>query len=632
MSSADGPDPAEPPWSPFPVQDWSRLPEDPLATSTPAPPAVDPGWAPPESRRWWFPLVVLAVIAGLVGTAAWAGTSVGVGPQSFPATRYLPANGDAAYERVDTTRETTTTTAYAVTESALFTGVAGLLSGDFGFTTRALPDVYDKPDVRLWRTTTTAVAEPAPVDQTTRYYQVNDAIQLLGESTPTEGYTYSPALVELPADVAAGQRWTGQGSAGLTLDYRSELAATAAEGGCLQVDGLIAYLDKSGAPSATVALQRRWCPGQGLVAASQSRAPVTTAVSRLDALPTAVAAPTTTDTPVVWTDPSAWREHELSTTSINPVYGEGPMNGATHGSVLPVRTESGLVIRPLAAQDDLVATTPKTLQTWTSVWRAHPGGTILTLAAFGNVLVVTTSERRVVAYTDSGVRLWTQSLDDLAPTPAVRLGADQVGLADLSGEVRAIDLSSGTVRWRHGLGADVGVTPAAGSGLMVVADRGGTTTALDAADGSVRWTAALTVKGLVVAGDVVVAVQDQTAHALAVDSGRTRWLKPYLGVFSEVTALGDHAVLASRDATVMLGADGAELGRWAGCRKVTTSSDRLVSWGEEQASVVDAGGQVTHQFPIPPTTQSFQLRAGVATPQGIQLYATDWTFRTWTDE
>lgn len=632
MSSAAGPGPGEPPWSPFPVQDWARLPADPLTTSISPAPAIDPSWAPPESRRWWVPLVVLAVIAGLIGTAAWAGTSLGVGPQSFPATRYLPADGDTAYERVETTRETTTTTAYAVTESALYTGVTGLLSGDFGFTTRALPEVYDQPDVRLWRTTTTGVAAPAPVDQTTRYYQVNDAVQLLGESTPTEGYTYSPALVELPADVAAGQRWTGEGSAGLTLDYRSELTATAAADGCLQVDGLVAYRDKSGAPSATEARQRTWCPGRGLVAASQSRAPVTTAVTRVDALPTGLAAATTTDTQVVWADPSAWREHELSTTSISAYYGEGPMNGATHGSVIPVRTESGLIIRPLAAQDDLVATTPKTQQTWTSVWRTHPGGTILTLAAFGNVVVVTTSERRVVAYTDTGVRLWTQSLDDLAPTPAVRLSADTVGLADLSGEVWAIDLVSGVVRWRHQLGADVGVTPAAGSGLVVVADRGGTTTALSSADGSVRWTAALTVEGLTVAGDVVVAVQDQTAHGLAVQGGRTRWLKPYLGIFSEVTTLGDSAVLASRDATVLLDPAGVELGRWAGSRKVTPSRDRLVSWGEDEAAVVDARGQVTHRFPIPPTTQSFQLRAGVATPQGVQLYAPDWTFRTWTDE
>ena len=627
MSSADGPGPAEPPWSPFPVQDWSRLPEDPLA------PMVDPRWAPPESRRWWFPLVVLAVVAGLVATAAWAGTSLGVGSRTTAATRFLPDNGDAAYERIQTTRETTTTTAYAVTESALFTGVAGLLSGDFGFTTQALPDVYDQPDVRLWRTTTTGVAAPAPVDQTTRYYQVNDAVQLLGEATPTEGYTYSPALVELPADVAVGQRWTSAGSAGATLDYRSELAATAAADGCLQVDGLVAYRDKSGAPSATVGLQRRWCPGQGLVAASQSRAPVTTVVNRLDGLPSGVAAPTTTtDTPVVWSDPSAWRERELSTTSINAVFGEGPMGGTTHGSVIPVRTESGLLIRPLSAQDDLVATTPKTPQTWTSVWRTHPGGTILTLAAFGNVIVVTTSERRVVAYTDAGVRLWTQSLDDLAPTPAVRLSADSLGLADLSGEVRAVDLATGTLRWRHRLGADVGVAPASGAGLMVVADRSGTTTALDAADGSVRWTAALTVKGLAVAGDAVVAVQDQSAHALAVDSGRTRWVRPYLGIFSEVAALGDHPVLASRDATVMLDAGGVELGRWAGSREITTSSDQLVSWGEDQAFVVDADGQVVHRFPIPPTTQASQLRAGVATPQGVQLYAADWTFRTWTDE
>ena len=71
-------------WSPFPVQDWSRLPDDPLAHST-----VDPSWGPPAPpRRWWIPLVVLAVIGALVGGATFAGSTVGLDPPQTPATAF----------------------------------------------------------------------------------------------------------------------------------------------------------------------------------------------------------------------------------------------------------------------------------------------------------------------------------------------------------------------------------------------------------------------------------------------------------------------------------------------------------------------------------------------------------------
>ena len=106
--------------------------------------------------------------------------------------------------------------------------------------------------------------------------------------------------------------------------------------------------------------------------------------------------------------------------SIDPTFGEGSMSG-TPITMTPVGTESGLVVRALTSVNDLVATTPKTRDRWTSVWRAHVPGTILTLTAFGNVIIVTTSERMVLAYSDAGVRLWQVELEELAPSAPVRL-------------------------------------------------------------------------------------------------------------------------------------------------------------------------------------------------------------------
>ena len=85
-------------------------------------------------------------------------------------------------------------------------------------------------------------------------------------------------------------------------------------------------------------------------------------------------------------------------------------------SVPPVLTAAGLVIRATSS-NDLVAFTPKTPTQWVALWRMHPGGTVLSAAAFGDVVVATTSQRQVVAYSAAGVRLWQHDLDELAFRP-----------------------------------------------------------------------------------------------------------------------------------------------------------------------------------------------------------------------
>jgi outer membrane protein assembly factor BamB len=217
------------PWSPFPVQDWSTLPPDPLGSV-----AINPTWPQPiDPRPWWRPLVVFGVVAALVAAAAFVASSVGVASRATAASRYLPADGAASYERTATTRELKTTAGIAVTESARFAGVVGLLSTDGAFATKMLGEAYgDRDRIRILRTTTTPINDPAAIAQTIRFYRVNAGIELMGVSTPSEGYVYSPALLLIPPDVRAGSQWSRAGSAGDTFDYRSELRADAVDGDC----------------------------------------------------------------------------------------------------------------------------------------------------------------------------------------------------------------------------------------------------------------------------------------------------------------------------------------------------------------------------------------------------------------
>ena len=85
------------PWSPFPVQDWSTLPPDPLGGV-----AVNPTWPPPRShamqprRPWWRPLVNIAVVAALIAATTYVANSTAIFGRAAAATQYLPADGAVA--------------------------------------------------------------------------------------------------------------------------------------------------------------------------------------------------------------------------------------------------------------------------------------------------------------------------------------------------------------------------------------------------------------------------------------------------------------------------------------------------------------------------------------------------------
>jgi hypothetical protein len=613
---------ADQPWSPFPVQDWSTLPPDPLGSV-----AVNPTWPAPEpSRRsWWRPLVAYGLVAALVAGAAFVASSVGVAARVTSAAGYLPSDGAVSYERTDTIRELKTVVGIAVTESARLSGVAGLLSTDGAFATKMLDEAFaDRDRIQILRTTTTAINDPAATAQTIRFYRVTSGVELMGVSTPSEGYVYSPALVLLPADVRPGSQWSGAGSAGDALDYRSELRAEAGSSNCLSVTGEVRYLSKEGQLGRVVTIDQTWCSREGIVAESQSFADVRTTTSRIE--PPEPSIQNTTNTPIRWSAPQRWTTRSMSTISINPAFGQSPMVGSP-SAVTPVRTESGLVIRPTTGPGDLVATTPKTLTEWTSIWRAHPGGTVLSLSAFGNVIIATTSNRQMVAYSDVGVRLWQLSFDDLAPASPVRISDQDAVLVDLGGEVRRFDLSTGTVRWQHTVESDVNVSPAAGAGLVVIMDRGGATTACEQSTGHDRWDLQMQGSAATVIGDNVIVIQDQTAHALWPTTGRHRWVRPIFGTLTDMASFAGQVVVATKSQSVILSGEGAVTQRLGPVLTLTPTQDHLVAWGATEAQVIARDGAVISRWDLPALTLSQQDRPAIPVPQGVLLFSNDWTFQ-----
>ena len=255
------------PWSPFPVQDWSRLPEDPLAYS-----AVDPSWGPPEPpRRWWIPLVVLAVIGALVGGATFAGHTVGLGPPRTPATAFLPADGTAAYEMVETIRE--------VADRGQLPGhrVGPVQRRDRAAEhrhdlrhpavrrdlrrARHAPDLEDHQQ-HLQRPGRPVRHDPDVPGQRARSSCWGRAGRALGTFTGRRSSSCPRTCG--PARRGAGPvRPTTSWTTGASSGPRPVTTAS-------DVTGEVRYLSKQGQAGPLVNLERTWCPGLGMVRASES--------------------------------------------------------------------------------------------------------------------------------------------------------------------------------------------------------------------------------------------------------------------------------------------------------------------------------------------------------------------------
>jgi outer membrane protein assembly factor BamB len=243
------------------------------------------------------------------------------------------------------------------------------------------------------------------------------------------------------------------------------------------------------------------------------------------------------------------------------------------------------------------------------------------------VIIATTSNRQMVGYSDVGVRLWQVLLNDLAPTAPARINDQDAVLVDLAGEMRRFDLATGSVLWRHEVGSDVNVPPAGGSGVIVIMDRGGTTTAFDENTGERRWDTEMQGSAAALIDDTVVVIQDQTAHALATESGRHRWVRPIFGTLTDIATFADHIVVATKSESAILTKDGVFSKQLAAILTLTPSLDHLVAWGPTQASVIARDGTVISGWDLPPLTQSQQDRPALAIEQGVLLFNNDWTFQ-----
>ena len=612
------------PWSPYPVQDWSQV-------ETPPSDWVDPSWGPPAPPRpRWIPYLVVAVVAALMAGGFFVADKAGERSFTTRAQEFVPEDGAVTYA----VRQISGSSAEVpfVTESARFTGVEEFTAIDFTFGTAVLTatgfDIDALNGVPFWRTTTTQIGQPESTQQVVRVYQVDGPITLLGESAPGGARVYRPGLVELPADVTPGASWSGSGTAGKDLTYRSEFRAETGDRGCLQVTGTITYTPK-GRPGSTETVRKGWCPQEGLTREQTTTPQQSSTLSGVRGLQAPPKVRTTSE-PVAWGDPRGWKNEQFTSVSIDQNLGQDIMTGAPSG-VPPIVTASGLVVRATSSSD-LVVFTPKTPTEWTALWRMRPGGTVISLTAFGDVVVATTSQRQIVGYTASGVRLWTHDLDEVAFQGPERIDDNRMALADSGGTVRVFDIASGAQRWERRLRTEVKVAPVADARLVVVADGSGTVTAFRPDDGTELWQRDLEVSRATLVGDTVVTSNAATLTAISITDGSSRWLQPLTGTVDALQTFDGRAVLATQLNTVVLAEDGTVQATFEPAELLTVTTGHLVCWGTRQAQIIDRGLSVVSTLDTPDRNLTTAGNWPVADRFGVLLFAGDWSFQTWSDQ
>lgn len=588
---------------------------------------------PRTPRSEWLPLLVVSLVTVLVAGALFATDRDLAGQERTAASAYLPSDGAVSHRARSTTKGNKSVTSTFVEESARRSGGLVVTGLDYTLGTKVGGVVgFDHLDrAQLWRTTDTEIGGVGSPQQV-RVYRVDQAVTLIADSTVTSADIYSPGLVELPADVAAGSSWSSEGTVG-TRRYRSEFRAEAAEPGCLTVSGTIQEWPTAGQPGSTRAVSRRqvsklWCQSRGIVSAEVVHG--TTTVT--DAIvPGEVDAPVQTTTETWdWTDPATWRRKDFDLRSDDPTLGPGAMTG-TPALVPAVVTASGLLVRATNG-DDLVATTPRTVDAWTTLWRMHPGGTVLSVAGFGNMVVATTSLRQAVGYSDTGVRLWSVQLDDVAFHPPVRVDDRRIAIGDAAGGVRVVDALTGAEIWQAQVSDQLSAPLLADDQVVVAIDAGGTTTAFAADSGHQLWTSEVSGTLGAIFADLVVVRQEGTIVALDRTTGRHRWLLAQPGTQDALQPFGGRLLAASKLGTFVIDERGVVQQRLPAYAAVSVVADTMIGWGVTAAEVRGPDLSLRATLDTPDRTLTSVAYSGVPYRHGLIVLDRNWTFTTWSSE
>ena len=603
---------------PPPVAPTPLAPAPPISSVPPPPPGAYPAPSVPggSPRRsfWQHPVSITAVVvAAVVGSAGVIARATSL-PTAAPLAveEYLPHDG--AFDAYDLRTSNGETTLLIESQRVRgFGGLSGLplFQATMGMTALDL-DADSLGSANLWRTTTRQVSEVGVTSQAIALAVVaDDGVRAVLDYGGTYPAVFDPPMLLLPNDLSVGSSWNESGDAypeGL-LSYTTEGRVVDVDAErCVTVESSRVLTFDDGSELSRSEATERWCPGLGMVSGTTSNTsggvPTVFEYERLEGGPVGTAehlaryerpAP---GPAIERVDAVAWSATETPLAHRDQFMGQQAISSII--GVPPEQSSDGLVVLALASAGDVVAfrsqdplpDSPDTTPSLVEQWRAHPGGEVISVVVLGDLVVTTTSLRRIVAYDLDGVRRWEVELDDLVlgrPTRA----ADVVVVHGLDGRVTAIDVDTGRIVWRATTPADADVAPVAVGDLVVAADRGGSVFALDAATGRRSWSLQSSrVTSMAAIGELLVTIDEAGEMTARGPDGSERWRRTYDAWGGRVVAVGDLVgVVGDELVTVFDPLDGAQ--RWSATYTVdaAVSGDRVFLLDDTELCVLGASGE-----------------------------------------
>lgn len=625
MSESEGPDSESACRSTSPSAESSRDPSktDPAAGEATPPQLVadEPrvrhrASARPRLRQGWVSGLLVSTLLVLLGAAVGFGLQPGPAP-SPASSRLVPVEASRGF----TTFSEGEDSAAAMVENALLTGPQTESS-----VPQALWQTVDHrpsdagPTAHWWREGVVVTGFSHPAQRYRMRLIGTDGVRLAGQEWGALGIAFSPALLELPGDVHAGQRWTSQGRAladptTRLLGYANSSSADQppdradAAAGCLQVRSTTTLQPEAGAdPDGDAASNNRWteinlwCPDRGVVASSGNFRGTAFAFTRLGSNPTVdltSAALTEATAPSV--DPRTWKHGPLRLEGGDDTFGDLDGEVSTSGHLL-ARDSTGAVHVLNSGGRDVNTLTPlDTGQLWAHGW-LHPGGSVTGLAATGRLVVTATSERRLHSYDYAGRLHWSAQLPDLAVTSPVVLPHGRLLVATISGDVLAFDTRTGAQLWRQRVSGSIDSMPSVGDGVVLIGTAEGSLIALNVRDGVQLWQRDVATVGpqSVITDGLAVSSTYGQLQARDVHTGTLRWSRTGLGATDELTVLhGSPVVLSKAGARSFRSRDGTPGWRRQGeFVDATDFGDASLLLGRTEIIAVDGSGATLAQWPL----------------------------------
>lgn len=477
-------------------------------------------------------------------------------PSREPGFDFVPTDGSA--ERITVGPDAIP----ASREHALIRGNAIQFGAAAGALSQSSPPPGTRPEDAWWWRETTALAGPADDRARHTVHSISpDGVRLHAALGTEDGAVFSPGLLELPTAVAPGQSWTSEGTrtqAGGAWDYRNDSSAARpadgnlADAGCLEITSRTTVRPRAETPSDAIVPAPRsdvatWCPRRGVVQGTPTGGET---VAKLEGAwpPDRMGQPRSAGP----RDPAGLPQ-PLGAAATEPVFGSSPIPelGRDPSAV----TRDGTLVSLTPATQGLAGSTIRTdpargaeLQ---ARWWAKPPGNVLTLTAFDDIVLVTTSTRDVIAYESGGRRLWRRHTADLVLQPPRRLDRNRVVMTDAQGRVTALD-DSGEISWTHQVSAQAAPLLTAADGEVYVSGGDGAVERLDS-EGRPVWQAtvdnAASAPLLVQPIGSIVLLGNGSGGFTELDRATGNWRRDYVAgnahSFTELLPGGDRVALTS---------------------------------------------------------------------------------------